>query len=134
MSKSFYKALNKTGYWILRFIPDGKYVKLFCSEEKKTVKRSHLNQNAINEIFDNFELSFKKLLLAFFCALVGAVYNYFLSFCREDQTLASITISFEKTEDYFEIKNLDNKIEGRLSVTEYGEPCWFDFYLKIPII
>lgn len=95
-----------------------------CSvaKKKKTVKRSHLNQNAINGIFDNFELSFKKLLLAFFRALVGAVYNYFLSFCRQDQTLASITISFEKTEDYFEITNLD-KIEGRLSVTEYGEPC-----------
>lgn len=95
-----------------------------CSvaKKKKTVKRSHLNQNAINGIFDNFELSFKKLLLAFFRALVGAVYNYFLSFCRQDQTLASITISFEKTEDYFEIKNLA-KIEGRLSVTEYGEPC-----------
>lgn len=83
-----------------------------CSvaKKKKTVKRSHLNQNAINGIFDNFELS-----LAFFRALVGAVYNHFLSFCRQDQTLASITISFEKTEDYFEIKNL--------SVTEYGEPC-----------
>lgn len=95
-----------------------------CSvaKKKKTVKRSRLNQNAINEIFDNFELSFKKLLLAFFRALVGAVYNHFLSFCRQDQTLASITISFEKTEDYFEIKNLA-KIEGRLSVTEYGEPC-----------
>lgn len=95
-----------------------------CSvaKKKKTVKRSRLNQNAINEIFDNFELSFKKLLLAIFRALVGAVYNYFLSFCRQDQTLASITISFEKTEDYFEIKNLD-MIEGRLSVTEYGEPC-----------
>lgn len=96
-----------------------------CSvaKKKKTVKRSHLNQNAINGIFDNLELSFKKLLLAFFRALVGAVYNHFLSFCRQDQTLASITISFEKTEDYFEIKNLDDKIEGRLSVTEYGEPC-----------
>lgn len=82
-----------------------------CSvaKKKKTVKRSHLNQNAINGIFDNFELSFKKLLLAFFRALVGAVYNHFLSFCRQDQTLASITISFEKTEDYFEIKNLDRR-------------------------
>lgn len=79
-----------------------------CSvaKKKKTVKRSHLNQNAINEIFDNFELSFKKLLLAFFRALVGAVYNYFLSFCRQDQTLASITISFERQKITLKLKIL----------------------------
>lgn len=79
-----------------------------CSvaKKKKTVKRSHLNQNAINGIFDNFELSFKKLLLAFFRALVGAVYNHFLSFCREDQTLASITISFERQKITLKLKIL----------------------------
>lgn len=31
-------------------------------------------------------------------------------------------ISFEKIEDYFEIKNFD-KIEGCFSVMEYGEFC-----------
>lgn len=31
--------------------------------------------------------------------------------------------SFEKIEDYFEIKNFDNKIEGCFSVMEYGEFC-----------
>lgn len=90
-----------------------------CSvaKKKKTVKRSHLNQNAINEIFDNFELSFKKLLLAFFRALVGAVYNYFLSFCRQDQTLASITISFERQKITLKLKIL---IEDRRTSQCHG--------------
>lgn len=90
-----------------------------CSvaKKKKTVKRSHLNQNAINGIFDNFELSFKKLLLAFFRALVGAVYNHFLSFCRQDQTLASITISFERQKITLKLKIL---IEDRRTSQCHG--------------
>lgn len=102
-----------------------------CSvaKKKKTVKRSHLNQNAINGIFDNFELSFKKLLLAFFRALVGAVYNHFLSFCRQDQTPASITVSSERQKITLKLKISISSVSRSMA-----NPVDSIFYLKIPII